>query len=231
MNYTYAHNSASDLYRFSHVHEIHMLKSGENTAQKNNKKKKTILAPQTNEVTTAQLTEAVKSIGLNQDKIAFYLVFKHFGSRLKFFIMKKGASEDVAEEVLQETMVNVWRKAQQFDPTKASVSTWVFSIARNVQIDLYRKAKRPELDINDPTLIVDNQVLAPEKIEDTQNSKRLKDLIDGLPEQQKEVLNLAFFNDLTHQEIAQTLEIPLGTVKSRIRLALKRIRAELGETK
>ena len=103
----------------------------------------------------------IAAIAQNGDKAAFKALFEHFAPRLKAFILRRGVSSDVAEEVVQEAMINVWRKAAQFDPAKASASTWVFTIGRNALVDLVRKARRPEPDMNDPSMVPDPEPSVP----------------------------------------------------------------------
>lgn len=170
------------------------------------------------------------SIAASHDRVAFAAVFEHFAPRLKSFAMRQGSDPQLAEEVAQETLVNVWRKAGHFDPAKASASTWVFTIARNKRIDLLRRTNRPEPDMDDPALVPDPEPEAFDVVAREQQSAQLHDAMATLPEEQKTVLRLAFFEDLAHPEIAEKLDLPLGTVKSRIRLAMKRVRAELGDT-
>ena len=181
------------------------------------------------ESTPQDLSTALVAVGQGQDRQSFHCLFEHFAPRLKSFMLKRGVESSGAEEVVQETMVNVWRKAHLFKPDRASASTWIFTIARNVQIDLYRKAKRPELDPDDPALVPEATPLAYETIEKDQEAGQLNDVIACLPLEQREVLQMAFFQELSHPQIAENLGIPLGTVKSRIRLAFKRIRSELGD--
>ena len=127
--------------------------------------------------------------------------------------------------------MNVWRKASQFDPQKASASTWIFAIARNTRIDLLRKTIRPELDPTDPSLVPDPSKSAVEIVAASEEAEQIRSSVALLPPEQQEVLRLAFFEDIAHTEIARKLNIPLGTVKSRIRLAVQRIRSEIGEHK
>lgn len=183
----------------------------------------------TMESTPRNLSTALVAVGQGQDRKSFHYLFEHFAPRLKSFMLKRGVGSSGAEEVVQETMVNVWRKAHLFSPDRASASTWIFTIARNVQIDLYRKTKRPELDPDDPALVPEAAPLAYETLEKDQEASQLKEVIACLPLEQREVLQMAFFNELSHPQIAENLGIPLGTVKSRIRLAFKRIRSELGD--
>ena len=125
--------------------------------------------------------------------------------------------------------INIWKKARLFDPEKAAVSTWIFAIARNARIDLLRKVHRPMPDFDDPAFVTAEEPSAHQLVSRAQESKRLKEMLAMLPPEQQEVLRLAFFEEKTHPEVAAELGVPLGTVKSRIRLALGRIRSELGD--
>lgn len=178
--------------------------------------------------TERDLSQAVLAVARDHDRQAFRRIYLHFAPRLKTFLMRSGSQADQAEEVIQETMVKVWRRAETFDPGKASVAAWVYTIARNVRIDLIRKVSRPEIDENDPCLVPDSAPPPNEMVEQSLQAERLRQVMTGLPEEQREVLNLAFFEEKSHGEVAEQLGIPLGTVKSRIRLALKRIRSEYG---
>ena len=150
--------------------------------------------------------ECVARIRDQQDQDAFAELFNHFAPRVKSFLMKSGADETLAEECSQEVMVTLWRKAHLFDPTRASVATWIFTIARNKKIDALRRQNRPEPQ---------------------QESTRLAAAIEDLPEKQRDIVKRAFYGDLSHQEIAMETGLPLGTIKSRIRLALDRMRHSL----
>lgn len=118
-----------------------------------------------------------------------------------------------------------------FDPEKASASTWIFAIARNTRIDLLRKVNRPMPDLDDPAMVADPEPSAHQLVSREEESVRLRNVLTLLPEEQQEVLRLAFFEDKAHAMVAEELVIPLGTVKSRIRLALGRMRTELGESR
>lgn len=160
-----------------------------------------------------------------QDQTAFAEIFAHFAPRVKAFLMKSGASADLAEEVSQDVMATLWRKAHQFDPTKASVSTWIFTIARNRRIDVLRKQRRPEPEdiIWGPTEEPDQaDVLALQ-----QDSAQLTQALAALPEKQRDLVLRAYYGELTHSQIAEQTGLPLGTIKSRIRLALDRLRHQL----
>lgn len=176
------------------------------------------------------MNDLLGAVAKNQDRAAFRALFEHFGPRVKAFMHRQGTDPGMAEEIVQETMVNVWRKAGQFDPNKASVATWIFTIARNLRIDLIRKANRPVPDANDPALVPDPEPLGHEVISLKREANRLNRAVAALPPEQLAVLQLAFYEDKAHAQVAEELGIPLGTVKSRIRLAFKRIRSELGES-
>ena len=123
----------------------------------------------------------------------------------------------------------MWRSAAQFDPTRASVTTWIFTITRNKRIDHFRKEKRPEITADDIAQSMSDPVNADQKMETTQTAEALAEKIQDLSSEQAEVIHKAFFEDKTHQVIASELDIPLGTVKSRIRLALTKLQISMAE--
>ncbi len=169
--------------------------------------------------------ECVERIRDQKDQAAFAELFNHFAPRVKSFLMKSGADEGLAEECSQEVMVTLWRKAHLFDPTRASVATWIFTIARNKKIDALRRQSRPE-----PESLPwqeDQEPDAAEALELQQESTRLAKVIEELPDKQRDIVKRAFYGDLSHQEIAMETGLPLGTIKSRIRLALERMRHSL----
>jgi len=156
------------------------------------------------------------------DKSAFAELFAYFGPRVKSFLMKSGASHDVAEECAQDVMATLWRKAHLFDPGKASVSTWIFTIARNRRIDMIRKERRPE-----PEDLPWGPEAEPDQADAMalqQETNQLGQALAQLPEKQRKLVEAAYFGDLSHSEIAAQTGLPLGTIKSRIRLALDRLR-------
>ena len=179
---------------------------------------------------TPDLDVLLLEIGQYGSRDAFQAVFQHVAPRLKGFAMRQGTDNSVAEEIVQETMVKVWQKAKQFDPSKASAITWIFTIGRNTRIDLHRKANRPEPDMSDPSLVPDTNSSPQDLISRKQEAHLLKETLSKLPSEQQKVLQLAFFEDKPHRQIASDLGIPLGTVKSRIRLAMNAIRKKYRET-
>ncbi|SDF55798.1 sigma-70 family RNA polymerase sigma factor [Thalassobaculum litoreum] len=169
----------------------------------------------------------IEAVATQRSKAAFGELFEHFAPRLKSYLMRLGTESSAAEEVVQEAMVMVWRKAESFDRRQASASTWIFTIARNKRIDRLRRERRPELDPNDPALVPDAEPQADRSVEARQSRVRILTAIKNLPEEQSELIRMAYFDDKSHAEIAVEKDLPLGTVKSRIRLALGRMRREV----
>ncbi len=164
----------------------------------------------------------VSAVRDNKDKAAFAELFGYFAPRVKSFLMKSGASPDLAEECTQEVMATLWNKAHMFDPAKASVSTWIFTIARNRKIDLLRKQKRPE-----PEDLPWGPEPEPDQADAMglqQETEQLGQALAALPEEQRKLIEKAYYGELSHSEIAAETGLPLGTIKSRIRLALERLR-------
>ncbi|MEM9970678.1 MAG: sigma-70 family RNA polymerase sigma factor [Pseudomonadota bacterium] len=164
----------------------------------------------------------VRRITTDQDRAAFAEIFQYFAPRVKAFLMKSGAGEQLAEECVQEVMATLWQKSHLFDPSRASVSTWIYTIARNKKIDAIRRQRRPE-----PEDLPWGPEAEPDQ-EDVvnlqQESEKLSQAIAELPEKQKFLIEKAYFGELSHSEIAEVTGLPLGTIKSRIRLALERLR-------
>ena len=158
----------------------------------------------------------------SQDKAAFAALFRHFAPRIKAFLMKSGASAALAEECAQDVMATLWQKSHLFDPGRASVATWVFTIARNRRIDALRKSRRPEPE--DLPWGPEAEPDQAEAMEMQQETDRLGAALAQLPAKQRALIERAYYGDLTHSEIAAETGLPLGTIKSRIRLALDRLR-------
>lgn len=173
----------------------------------------------------AKWSQCIIRIRDNKDREAFALIFRHFAPRVKAFLMRSGADAAMAEECTQEVMATLWQKAHLFDPGRASAATWIFTIARNRKIDAVRKTKRPE-----PEDLPWGPEAEPDQ-EDAlalqQESDKLEAAIGALPDKQRELIEKAYFGDLSHSEIAAETGLPLGTIKSRIRLALDRLRHEM----
>nr|WP_246870490.1 sigma-70 family RNA polymerase sigma factor [Mameliella sp. LZ-28] len=158
----------------------------------------------------------------NRDEAAFVALFRHFAPRVKAFLMRSGADAAQAEECVQDVMATVWQKAAQFDPARASAATWIFTIARNRRIDALRKQKRPEPE--DLPWGPEAEPDQEDRLGLQQETEHLGEALASLPAKQRDLIEKAYFGDLTHSEIAEATGLPLGTIKSRIRLALQRLR-------
>lgn len=163
-----------------------------------------------------------------RDKAAFGRLFDHYAPRLKGFIMRAGAPAGQAEDIVQDVMLTIWRKAHLFDPERAQVASWIYQIARNRQIDVLRKEARPmpeALKAEEPEHEPDaGQVVALD-----QEVKKLREALARLAPAQREIIEKAYLGELTHTDIRNVTGLPLGTIKSRIRLGLERLRHELKE--
>ncbi|GAA6182523.1 sigma-70 family RNA polymerase sigma factor [Shimia sp.] len=172
-----------------------------------------------------QETQWMIAVRDDRDKAAFSRLFDHFAPRLKGFVMRNGTSAAQAEEIVQDVMLTLWRKAHMFDPHRAQVSAWVYQIVRNRQIDVARKENRPmpEALKEEPEAEPDaSQIVAMQE-----ETGQLRKALQKLRPDQREVIEKAYLGELTHQEISTQTGLPLGTIKSRIRLGLQRLRHEL----
>jgi RNA polymerase sigma-70 factor (ECF subfamily) len=180
---------------------------------------------------TVEWAQLIGRVADHGDREAFGRLFEHFAPRVKGLMLKAGAGHDDAEEIAQETLLAVWRKAGQFDPSSAGAAAWIFTIARNLRIDAVRRSSRAgpvdhgaELDY-----LVDSADLPDETLAKNDGTDRLTTALSGLSEEQSTAIRLSFIEERPHSEIADSLGIPLGTVKSRIRLAMNRLRTLLDE--
>ncbi|WP_235859071.1 sigma-70 family RNA polymerase sigma factor [[Ochrobactrum] soli] len=173
------------------------------------------------------MEELMLAVSSRRDVDAFEVIFKHFAPRVKAYMAKLSADTQTAEELMQETMIAVWNKADQFDVAKGALSTWIFTIARNQRIDAVRRARRPEFDPTDPAFVPDEEQPADLRIAERQSASQLRAAMADLPKEQSALLELAYFEERTHSAIAKKLNLPLGTVKSRLRLAFNKLRAAL----
>ncbi|MAS43625.1 MAG: RNA polymerase subunit sigma [Rhodobacteraceae bacterium] len=173
--------------------------------------------------------DLMRRMARDEDREAFALLFTRYAGRVKAYLMRGGAPADVADEASQDVMVSVWRRAALYDSSKAGVSTWIFAIARNRRIDILRRETRAAPDPDDPLFQPD----APEDPETSaaaaDRDAQVREAMRALGEDQRDVVRMAFFVGMTQVEIAEALDVPLGTVKSRMRLALGRLRSALGD--
>lgn len=172
--------------------------------------------------------DLLRRVGRSQDRQAFARLFDHFAPRLNAYMRKLGADPAAAEELVQETMLTVWRKAPLFDPGKANANTWIYTIARNKRIDSIRR-QRPEYSSDDLTLVPAEQP-DNDAVDTAEQQHKLEQAIAELPPEQADLLRLAYYEDMPHSEIAERRHLPLGTVKSRLRLAMDKLRNSLSRT-
>lgn len=177
-----------------------------------------------------ELAELIQRVAISADRQAFAALFRFYGPRLKSFLSRQGYAELECEDLVQETMLSIWRKASSFDPVKAGASTWIYTIARNLGIDRRRRDGRgtswrelTTFDDTDPDPSVEARMIA------AQSESRVRDALATLPDEQAAVIRMTFYGEDPQAEIAKTLGIPLGTVKSRVRLALARLRKTMEE--
>ena len=169
----------------------------------------------------------IEKIAENKDREAFAALFQHFAPRLKGYLLRLGAADGQAEEVLQDALLTVWRKAHLFDRKKAAASTWIFTIARNRRIDILRRRKFPEIEAVDPSMAPDPPGQPDDEVIGLHEADAVRGALTKLPDEQRELVRLAFYNGWSHSKIAEDTNLPLGTVKSRLRLAFSRLRNEL----
>lgn len=169
----------------------------------------------------------MEAVAQRQDKAAFAELFAYYAPRVKGFCLRLGAGDTLAEELAQEVMVTVWRKAPLFDRRKAAVSTWIFRIARNRRIDAARRAAKPEIDPADDPTAPEPETAPDDALSAAERDEAVRLALKTLPPEQLSLLQQAFYDGLSHREIAEQSGLPLGTVKSRIRLAFARLRGAL----
>jgi RNA polymerase sigma-70 factor (ECF subfamily) len=176
----------------------------------------------------ADPSRLIHAVATHGDRAAFAALFARFAPRVKAYLLRLGLDNATAEEQSQEALLIVWRKAAQFDPARATAAAWIFTIARNLRIDAARRAQRPPpvpdpVDEPSPTPAADVILAAEDR------SARVRAALAALPAEQADVIRLAFFDDRPHADIERALGIPLGTVKSRLRLAMSRLRGLLDD--
>ena len=178
---------------------------------------------------TAESTEVpwaahIRRVHEARDQQAFAELFTHFAPRVKAFLIRSGASDAIAEECTQDVLATLWHKAHLFDPARASAATWIFTIARNRKIDVLRRHARPEPAAEDLSWGPEPEPDQAEAMTIRQWSVQLDAALATLPDKQRDLIERAYFGDKSHSEIAEETGLPLGTIKSRIRLALERLR-------
>jgi RNA polymerase sigma-70 factor, ECF subfamily len=174
----------------------------------------------------------IEAVATRQDRAAFATLFEHFAPLIKTFMRRSGVSDPNADELAQETLLIVWRKAALFDPSTVGAAAWIFTIARNLRIDALRRARRGganEVADIDAEFHVDEAPRPDSRAASAQAETRVRAVLAELSDEQRRVVELSFYEEKPHGEIARLLKIPLGTVKSRSRLAMNRLRNLLSE--
>jgi RNA polymerase sigma factor (sigma-70 family) len=168
-------------------------------------------------------------VGRDRDKAAFAALFEYFAPRIKSFLLRLGTDMSLCEEIAQEAMIMVWRRAETYNPSQSGASTWIFTIARNKRIDRLRRENRPMPDLADPAFAPEPIETGEKTIFRQQEEEKIRHALKNLPDEQAKMIFSAYYEEKSHREIADESGVPLGTVKSRIRLALNRLRAHLDE--
>lgn len=163
-------------------------------------------------------------VAVDRDRAAFAALFDHFAPRVNGYLQRLGMERSQAEDVAQDVMAVLWHKAHLFDPAKSSLGTWLYRVARNRRIDLLRRDKSDRIDPTDPIFEPDAPEPVDEAVDAARRDQRIQLALGALPPEQIELIRLAFFAGLSHGEIADKTGLPLGTVKSRIRLAFQKLR-------
>lgn len=185
-----------------------------------------------NQINHTELCQWLTAVATNRDKQAFTHLFKFFAPKIQRIAKVKVNTEAQANEVVQETMGNVWRKAHLFDGNKGAVTTWVYTIMRNVTFDMLRKVKsnREDTFSDDIWPIAEAKNIEETDFTDHLANKNLRSVIEDLPENQQQVIKAYYFMEMSQDQLAVHLNLPLGTIKSRLRLALGKLKAQLGES-
>ena len=171
----------------------------------------------------AQIIDLVKKVAKERNKIAFSEIFDFIAPKINAYYLKNNLSIDQAEELTQEVLSTIWLKAGLFNPEKSKFITWSFTIARNKKIDFYRKNKKNDINEED----IRDFLYENNKSDDYEIESTIKNITQELDENQKKLIKMSFFEQKSHKNIAAELEIPLGTVKSRIRATLNKMQKYL----
>ena len=185
----------------------------------------------TDKIDHPQLCDWLSAVATTRDKQAFTQLFQFFAPKIQRIARNKFPNETQACEVVQETMSNVWRKAYLFDPNKGAATTWVYTVMRNVTFDILRKIKgNKEDNLSDDIWPIAESVINDEEVfNDHLEQQQLLSVIETLPEQQQQVVKGFYFMEMSQEQLATHLNLPLGTIKSRLRLALAKLKVQLGE--
>ncbi len=166
-------------------------------------------------------------IAQDGDREAFAALYAHYAPQVKRYLMRSGADPVAAEEVAQDVLLTVWRRAPTYDPTRANPNTWIFTIARNRRIDRLRKESRPEPEASEVLETMQPQAATDTQVSESRRAEAVRKALAALPPEQAEVLHSSYFEGRSMRELSDATGVPLGTIKSRSRLAMIRLRQEL----
>lgn len=183
-----------------------------------------------NETPSAHLKACLLDVANQRSKAAFADLFKFFAPKIKQFGFKQFRNEAQALDLVQETMTSIWTKAHLFSPEKGAATTWVYTVMRNASFDMLRKIKtKREDNLSDDLWPLDDHAQTEEEVfRDHLFDDHMRDCVEQLPEAQRIVVKGVYFQELSQEQLARQLDIPLGTVKSRLRLALQKLKAQMG---
>lgn len=173
--------------------------------------------------------QCLQAVAHSRDRAAFEQLFNYFAPRIKTLMRRSGMDDAAAEELAQEALLAVWRKAHMFDPATTGVAAWIFTIARNLRIDALRRGRGQQASNIDAEFLLDGEAQADAVVAAGERENRVRQALAALPPEQVKVVELSFYQEQAHGEIAVVLGIPLGTVKSRLRLAMTKLRGLLGD--
>ena len=177
--------------------------------------------------TIPALEDLLTAVGVNRDGAAFTTLFGHFGPRVQAQMMRLGLAPVAADDITQDVMETIWRKAHLFDRRKSAAATWIFHVARNRRLDVRRRSRELPCAMEDFSAIPDPGEPHDDRIDAAERERFVRAALGALPREQFALVKLAFFDDLSHAAIAEQTKLPLGTVKSRLRLAFARLRRSL----
>lgn len=175
----------------------------------------------------SQATSWLNRVATHQDKSAFVLLFNYYAPRVKAYLRRQGVDNTQADDITQDVMLQVWNRAGQFNSDKARPSTWIYTIARNRLIDVWRTQKNNPVDYSDPSLLPDGEYNQTYTIETKEDSDVLRSAVSELSSEQRMIIEETYYQERSQRMIAKARKIPLGTVKSRLRLALDHLRQKI----
>ena len=181
-----------------------------------------------NDLERSRETKLLKAVRDSSDKTAYRELYKIMAPKLTAWLCAQGMERSLAENILQEVMIIVWTKPYLFDEKKAAARTWIYTLVRNKMIDEYRSNTRKKSGLQKFELLSNiDQVVDTTDLMST--TRPVNDIISTLPKEQKQILYMLYSMGMSHREVSETLGLPIGTVKSRTRLAFQRLRRNIGE--